>query len=250
MKSVFALVALAAAAVQPALGHYRFFKLIDSAGTVTGEYQYVRSNTNTNSPVTDVTSTDFRCNVGGLASGSKTSISTVAAGSTVGFQSDIGKSLPESADHHKSSLPLTPVIAALLHPGPLQVYLGKVPSGQTAATWDGSGANWFKIYAIGASFSSGSLAWPTDNQSTFKFKIPSGVPAGNYLLRVEHIALHGASTQGGAQFYVSVLPVTHQASKTEHSYARLDKLCPAGDYGKRQRKPGQGFHSRRLHRRV
>ncbi|KAG8749747.1 hypothetical protein FRC12_013254, partial [Ceratobasidium sp. 428] len=142
---------------------------------------YIRSNTNTNSPVTDVNSSDFRCNVGGLASGSKTSISTVAAGSTVGFQADIG----------------------LIHPGPLQVYLGKVPSGQTAATWDGSGANWFKIYAIGASFSSGSLAWPTDNQSTFKFKIPSGTPAGNYLLRVEHIALHGASTQGGAQFYIS-----------------------------------------------
>lgn len=51
MKSVLALVALAAACVQPALGHYRFYKYIDSAGTVTGEYVYVRANTNTNSPV-------------------------------------------------------------------------------------------------------------------------------------------------------------------------------------------------------
>ncbi|KAG8704805.1 hypothetical protein FRC11_009572, partial [Ceratobasidium sp. 423] len=146
------------------------------------------------------------CNVGGLASGSSTSISTVAAGSTVGFQSDI----------------------ALIHPGPLQVYLGKVPSGQTAATWDGSGANWFKIYAIGADFSSGSLAWPTDSyvpftiytelvvdgrfgvidQSTFTFKIPSNTPAGNYLLRIEHIAVHGASTVGGAQFYISCAQLT------------------------------------------
>ncbi|CAE6434783.1 unnamed protein product [Rhizoctonia solani] len=187
MKSIFALLALAF--IQPALGHYRFYKYIDASGTVTGEYVYVRSNTNTNSPVTDVTSTDLRCNVGGLASGSSTSIAAVAAGSTVGFQADIG----------------------LIHPGPLQVYLGKAPSGQTAATWDGSGANWFKIYAIGADFSSGSLAWPTDStidQQTFTFKIPSNTPAGNYLLRIEHIAVHGASTVGGAQFYISCAQLT------------------------------------------
>ncbi|KAG9123276.1 hypothetical protein FRC07_015164 [Ceratobasidium sp. 392] len=186
MKSAFALIALAAAAVQPALAHYRFYKYIDAAGTVTGEYVYVRANTNVNSPVTDVTSTDFRCNVGGLASGSKTSTTTVAAGSTVGFQADI----------------------PLSHPGPTQVYLGKVPSGQTAATWDGSGANWFKIYALGADFSSGSLAWPSSDKQTFTFKIPSGVPAGNYLLRIEHIALHGASSAGGAQFYISCAQLT------------------------------------------
>ncbi|KAF8592832.1 hypothetical protein BDV93DRAFT_357420, partial [Ceratobasidium sp. AG-I] len=180
MKSVFALVALVAACIQPALGHYRFYKYIDAAGTVTGEYVYVRANTNTNSPVTDITSTDLRCNVGGLASGATTSTTTVAAGSTVGFQADI----------------------PLIHPGPTQVYLGKVPSGSTAATWDGSGANWFKIYALGADFSSGSLAWPSSDKQTFTFKIPSNTPAGNYLLRIEHIAVHGASTVGGAQFYV------------------------------------------------
>ncbi|KAG9079125.1 hypothetical protein FS749_008807 [Ceratobasidium sp. UAMH 11750] len=183
MKSVFALVALAAAAVQPALGHYRFYKYIDSAGTVTGEYVYVRANTNINSPA-NITSTDLRCNAGGLTSGSSTSTATVAAGATVGFQADI----------------------PLSHPGPTQVYLGKVPSGQTAATWDGSGANWFKIYALGADFSTGSLAWPSSNKQTFTFKIPSGVPAGNYLLRIEHIALHSASSAGGAQFYAS--PIT------------------------------------------
>ncbi|KDN44424.1 hypothetical protein RSAG8_05471, partial [Rhizoctonia solani AG-8 WAC10335] len=117
MKSVFALVALAAAAIQPALAHYRFNKYIDTTGTVTGEYVYVRANTNINSPLTDVASTDIRCNAGGLTSGSKTSTTTVPAGSTVGFQADI----------------------PLSHPGPMLVYLGKVPSGQTAAT-SGCGA--------------------------------------------------------------------------------------------------------------
>ncbi|QRW21298.1 glycoside hydrolase family 61 protein [Rhizoctonia solani] len=177
MKSIIALVALAAAAIQPALAHYRFTKLIDAAGTVTGEYVYVRANTNINSPLTDVSSTDIRCNAGGLASGSKTSTATVPAGSTVGF-------------HFKSSWSLL-------------VYLGKVPSGQTAATWDGSGANWFKIYQVGADFSTGALKWPSDNVQNFKFKIPASTPAGQYLLRVEHIALHGASSTGGAQFYIS-----------------------------------------------
>jgi len=33
----------------------------------------------------------------------------------------------------------------LYHSGPASIYLGKVPSGQTAATWNGSGANWFKV---------------------------------------------------------------------------------------------------------
>jgi hypothetical protein len=31
------------------------------------------------------------------------------------------------------------------HPGPTQYYLAKVPSGQSASSWDGSGAVWFKI---------------------------------------------------------------------------------------------------------
>lgn len=32
--------------------------------------------------------------------------------------------------------------------------------------------------------------------------MPSCVPAGQYLLRVEIIALHSAYSQGGAQFYM------------------------------------------------
>ncbi|KAB5593296.1 endo-beta-1,4-glucanase D [Ceratobasidium theobromae] len=142
--------------------------------------------------VTDVTSTDIRCNTGGLTSGSSTSTATVAAGSTVGFEADI----------------------PLSHPGPTIVYLGKVPSGQTAATWDGSGANWFKIYQLGADFSTGSLAWPSSNKQDFTFKIPANTPAGNYLLRIEHVALHGASTANGAQFYISCAQLSITGSGT------------------------------------
>ena len=33
--------------------------------------------------------------------------------------------------------------------------------------------------------------------------IPPSTPAGDYLLRIEHIALHSASALNGAQFYIS-----------------------------------------------
>ena len=85
----------------------------------------------------DISSNDLRCNVGGLASGSSTQVATVAAGATVGFQVDIG----------------------IIHPGPIIAYLAKVPSGQTAQTYDGSGSNWFKIYEQSGTFSSTGITW-------------------------------------------------------------------------------------------
>ena len=48
------------------------------------------------------------------------------------------------------------------HPGPLQFYLAKVPSGQTAASFNGKGAVWFKIYEDGPSgLGTGSITWPS-----------------------------------------------------------------------------------------
>jgi len=38
--------------------------------------------------------------------------------------------------------------------------------------------------------------------------IPENVPSGDYLLRIEHIALHGASQVNGAQFYISCAQIT------------------------------------------
>ena len=64
-----------------AFAHYRWTKLIAN-GAATGEYQHVRLNTNYNSPVTDVTSNDIRCNTGTQPNAAKTSTYSVAAGST------------------------------------------------------------------------------------------------------------------------------------------------------------------------
>ncbi|KAG8722340.1 hypothetical protein FRC08_003783 [Ceratobasidium sp. 394] len=162
----------AALSVNGALAHYIFDKLIING--VTGvQFANIRPPPN-NSPVTDVTSTDIRCNVNG-ASGASTTTATVPAGSTVGFVLD----------------------NTVYHQGPLAVYLGKAPS--TAASWDGSGANWFKIYQLGAAFSP-SFSFLDYNLSTFTFKIPSTIPAGEYLLRIEQIGLH---VVGAPQWYIS-----------------------------------------------
>jgi hypothetical protein len=39
-------------------------------------------------------------------------------------------------------------------------------------------------------------------------KLPASLPSGDYLLRVEHIALHSASSAGGAQFYIACGQIT------------------------------------------
>lgn len=51
----------------------------------------------------------------------------------------------------------------IYHPGPLMAYMAKVPSGKTAANWDGSGSVWFKVFEAGPNYGS-SLTWPSDGK--------------------------------------------------------------------------------------
>jgi hypothetical protein len=83
IATTFSLLALA----NTAFAHYRWTKLVANSVT-TNDYQYVRLNTNYNSPVTDVTSNDIRCNTGTQANAAKTSTYSVAAGSTIGLALD------------------------------------------------------------------------------------------------------------------------------------------------------------------
>ncbi|KAF2453889.1 glycoside hydrolase [Lineolata rhizophorae] len=167
----------AAAAVN---AHYTFPALIAN-NTVTGEWEYVRMTANhySNGPVTDVTSQAIRCYED--PSHPSTETFTVEAGSEIGFTAK----------------------SEISHPGTLQMYMAKVPEGETAATWDGSGDVWFKIMSEGPVISGGSLSWPSEHATRVSTVMPDSVPSGEYLFRVEHIALHSASSAGGAQFYIS-----------------------------------------------
>jgi hypothetical protein len=71
-----------------------------------------------NSPVQDVTSKDITCNVNPTPA---TETVQVKAGGKIGFKLD----------------------NTIYHQGPAAIYLGKAPT--TAAAWDGSGQNWFKV---------------------------------------------------------------------------------------------------------
>jgi len=73
-----------------------------------------------------------------------------------------------------------------------------------------TGTPWFKIQQN----TYNGVEWPSDTlaKGGFKYtvKIPSKISPGNYILRHENLALHGATNVGGAQFY----PVCIQLSVT------------------------------------
>ncbi|OLN86350.1 putative endo-beta-1,4-glucanase D 15 [Colletotrichum chlorophyti] len=189
MRSPLPVFAALAAICDLTSAHYRFTSLV-VGGRNTGEYVHVRRNTNHNSPVTDVLSRDIVCNAGGLSSGPATQIATVAAGSNVGFVMD----------------------QAIYHDGPVTVWLS--PAGSTNVTaYDGSG-QWAKIWELGAQTGNGQIKFPATNQAAFNFQIPSCTPPGEYLLRIEQIGLHSASTKGGAQFYISCAQIRVTGSGT------------------------------------
>lgn len=114
------------------------FEYLTANGVKGAAYQNIRQNTNYNSPVTDLTSNDLRCNVGGETGGSTSTVS-VAAGSSLTFTADV----------------------AVYHQGPVSFYMTKAAT--TAAASDGS-TPWFKIKDIGPKFPGGT--WDLERKST------------------------------------------------------------------------------------
>jgi hypothetical protein len=131
-------------------------------------------------------SIDFRCNVGATNKAAKAT-AKVKAGDSLAMTLGVG--------------------AKMEHPGPGQVYMSKAPT--TAGAYDGSG-DWFKIHQETICNPSGDIkkeAWCTWSKDRISFKIPQGIPDGDYLIRSEHIGLHGAHA-GQAEFYYGCAQVT------------------------------------------
>ncbi|KAF2105505.1 glycosyl hydrolase family 61-domain-containing protein [Lophiotrema nucula] len=152
-----------------------------------------------NSPVTNVGSNDIRCNAGVKAAASKCAI---AAGGTV------------TVEMHQQPGDRSCKNEAIggAHYGPVIVYMTKVTD---AATADGS-TGWFKVYQDGWAPANNGAAdndyWGVKDMNNccgkVDVKIPSDIPAGDYLLRSEVIALHTAGQANGAQFYMSCYQIT------------------------------------------
>lgn len=175
--------------------HYSLtFLVID--GVETKAWEYVRLNTRKetymptkfkDSPGITPLDNDFRCNEGTFGNAAKTKVAEVAPGTKLAIK--LGAK------------------ATMRHPGPAQVYMSKAPG--KVVEYDGSG-DWFKIHDETVCGSTADKLqdtdWCTWDKDRISFTIPPGTPPGEYLVRAEHIGLHGAHS-GDAEFYYSCAQV-------------------------------------------
>lgn len=147
---------------------------------------------NQNNPVEDISSSSIAC---GIVALTDSNVITVPAGAEVGawYQHVIGgEQFPGDPDN--------PIAAS--HKGPVTAWLSKVDN---AATASHENLEWFKVAE--ENFDTGSRTWGVDtvlqNDGWWTFTLPSCIASGQYLLRVELLALHSAYSAGGAQFYQS-----------------------------------------------
>ncbi|KAJ1324494.1 Auxiliary Activity family 9 (formerly GH61) [Microdochium nivale] len=157
-----------------------------SANGVSGaDWQFTRitSNFQSNGPVEDVTSAAMTCYERNPGTSSASTL-PVTAGGTMTFG----------------------IAPSMYHPGPLNIYMARAPSG-SAATFDGKGAVWFKVYEDKPKVVGSGIEWPNANLSAFTLTIPKCIPNGEYLVRFEHIGLHAAGSRNGAQLYISCTQV-------------------------------------------
>ncbi|KAF2972068.1 hypothetical protein GQX73_g1613 [Xylaria multiplex] len=173
MKNFVSLAAVSALAANTVSAHY-IFQELTAGSTKFDVFQYIRKNSNYNSPVTDLDSNDLRCNVGATGSGTETI--EMQAGEAFSFTLD----------------------TAVYHQGPISIYLSKAPG--AASEYDGSG-EWFKIKDFGPTFNGGSASWPL--QQTYSYSIPKCIENGEYLLRIQSLAIHNPWPAGIPQFYIS-----------------------------------------------
>ncbi|GAB1520025.1 hypothetical protein RhiTH_003098 [Rhizoctonia solani] len=188
-------VALALAVAPSVLGHFTMQYLWVN-GVDQGQNTYLRVPPS-NNPVTDVTSTDIRCNVNGLT------------GSATGTKANVPAGANITLEWHQHAQRTGEDAISGGHKGPVQVYIAKAPS--TAASFDGSGTVWTKIYSSGL-ISASSQTWATDvvnsNGGKHSFILPKSIPSGDYLIRGEIIALHVAQSYPGAQFYIGCAQIS------------------------------------------
>ncbi|KAI0366888.1 hypothetical protein BV20DRAFT_951183 [Pilatotrama ljubarskyi] len=191
MKTFASLFAISAFA-SPAFAHTIFQELYVN-GVDQGHLTGIRV-PDYDGPITDVTSNDIICN-GGINPYHQPiskAIINVPAGSPVTAE---WHHTLAGADPSDSADPVDPS-----HKGPVMAYLAKV---NNATDLTVTGLQWFKIWEDGMD---SNQVWGVDrmiaNKGKVTFTIPSCIEAGQYLLRVEMIALHGASNYPGAQFYM------------------------------------------------
>lgn len=184
---------------------------------------------NQNNPVQDVTSGDITC---GKVALTDSTVITVPAGAEVGsyWQHVIGGA-------QSPTDPDNPIAAS--HHGPVSAWLAAVDDAASATL---SGLEWFKVAEDNLDVATS--MWGVDNMVANDgwsyFTLPECIAPGQYLLRVELLALHSAYTAGQAQFYTSCAQIevtgSGSFSPTETSpfpgaYAQDDPSIVLNIYG-------------------
>lgn len=212
---------VSALALAASVNAHAIMQRIKVDGTDQGSLVGLRA-PSTNNPVQDVTSDDLIC---GADDSSATKVIEIAAGSSVaaGWAHVLGG--PQGSSDSDNPI-------ASSHKGPTQVYLAKVDDAATAAKTD---LKWFKIASDGVT-SDGT--WGVDDMIANvdsdgfgwqKFTMPECIAAGQYLMKVELLALHSASSEGGAQFYGSCAQIKVTGSGS-YSGATADEISFPGGY--------------------
>ncbi|KAK8068920.1 hypothetical protein PG994_005536 [Apiospora phragmitis] len=153
--------------------HYLFPHFIIN-DTVTKEYEYVREHDNGFQPSWSdgaiLTSNDLRCNKGSENHASAPQTAKVVAGrDIVGFQTNLA--------------------TKIYHPGPVTILMSQAPG--DVRDYDGSG-DWFKVYQLGTKdpWDGTDQGWLTRDRSQFTFRLPAEIAKGQYLMRIEQMAVH------------------------------------------------------------
>jgi cellulase len=189
---------------------HAIFQKVSVDGADQGQLKGVRA-PNSDYPIQNVNDANFACNTG--IQHKDDTIISIPAGAKVGAwwghviggaQSANDPDNPIAKSHKGKSISSwlsesILIFTRLLVSGPIIVYLAKVDNAATTGT---AGLKWFKVAEQG--FSGGT--WAVDamiaNKGWHYFTMPTCVAPGDYLMRVELIALHGATNQGQAQFYM------------------------------------------------
>nr|VWO97201.1 Homeobox domain-containing protein [Ganoderma boninense] len=137
-------------------------------------------------PVLDATSSDLACNKGGESPAG--AVATAPAGSKIVFDW-----LKWPSDHM----------------GPVSTYMTSCNGDCTK--FDASNAKWFKVDASGYTNGKWAATQLIDNGFKWTSTIPSGLKAGNYLIRNEIVALHST---GQPQYYPSCAQLSITGSGT------------------------------------
>jgi hypothetical protein len=181
-------VALLLATASTSVAHTIFVQL--QAGGTTYPEQFAIADPSYDGPIQDVTSNSLACNGSPNPTTPSNQTIAVTAGSTV--TAIWRHTLTSGADD----------VMDASHKGPTLAYMKKVDDA-VADAGSAYGGGWFKIAESGYNAGNWATSQVITNGGLQSFQIPSCLADGQYLLRAEMIALHAASSQGGAQLCMS-----------------------------------------------